>query len=217
MRLALLILSATLAYSQSATPSVQATGTATITVKPDQATLSLGVVTQGTTAQQAADLNATAADAMIKALDSVVHGAGTIQTISYSLSARYTNNGTVIAGYVASNTVQVVTTNLSLVGPLIDAGNKAGANEIGGPSFSLQNPEPQRQQALAAAAKQALTHVAAIASGLGAKTGAVLAAQEGSSVTPYNGTAVGAATSTPILTGTVSVSATVTVSVALVQ
>jgi uncharacterized protein len=217
MRLALLILSATLAYSQSATPSVQATGTATITVKPDQATLSVGVVTQGTTAQQAADLNATAADAMIKALDSVVHGAGTIQTISYSLSARYSNNGTVIAGYTASNTVQVVTTNLALVGPLIDAGNKAGANEIGGPSFSLQNPEPQRQQALAAAAKQALAHIAAIAAGLGAKTGAVLAAQEGSSVTPIGPLGAGAATSTPIQTGTVSVSATVTVSVALVQ
>jgi uncharacterized protein YggE len=78
-------------------------------------------------------------------------------------------------------------------------------------------PEPQRQQALAAAAKQALGHVAAIASGLGAKTGAVVSAQEGSIVTPAVFQVGGAASGTPIQSGTVNVSATVTVTVALVQ
>jgi uncharacterized protein len=219
MRLTLLLLAATLLNAQTTNSSIQATGNATIYFKPDQATLTVGVLTQGTTAQQAADANATAADAMIKALDAVLNGAGTIQTISYSLYARYATNGSAITGYTANNTVQVVTTNLALVGPLIDAGNRAGANEIGGPTFGLQNPEPQRQQALAAASKQALAHVAAIASGLGAKTGAVLAAQEGSAYTPIltSGNSVGGAASTPIQTGTVSITATVTVSVALVQ
>lgn len=223
MRLAALLLTLSLCCAGQQTPasiapaSIQASGSATIMVKPDQATLTVGVTTQGKTAQEAADRNATLADAVIEALNTVAHGAGTIQTISYSLSARYTNNGSDIVGYIASNTVQVVTTNLSLVGPLIDAANKAGANQIGGPSFGLQNSEPQRQQALAAAAKQALAHAAAVASGLGVKTGAVLSAQEGGGVSPIGFTPGGAAMGTPIQTGTVNVSATVTVTVALVQ
>ncbi len=213
----LLLLVSVLCAAQTPS-SIQATGSATVTAKPDQATLSIGVVTQGTTAQQAADSNATAANAMIQALQTVLGNAGTIQTISYSLSPRYTSNGTVLSGYTASNTVQVITTNLSLIGPLIDSANQAGANSIAGPSFGLQNPDPQQQQALSAAAKQALAHASAIASGLGAKTGAVISAQEGSAVVPmYSNLGAAAATGTPIQTGTVTVSATVTVTVALVQ
>jgi uncharacterized protein len=214
MRIATLILFLSIIGAAQTPGSIQATGSATITVKPDQASISFGVTTQATTAQQAADTNAVQADAMIKALDAVLSGAGTIQTISYSLYPRYANDGRTIVGYTANNMVQVITTNLSLLGPLID---KSGANEIGAPSLGLQNPEPQRQQALAAAAKQALGHVAAIASGLGAKTGAVVSAQEGSIVTPAVFQVGGAASGTPIQSGTVNVSATVTVTVALVQ
>jgi uncharacterized protein YggE len=219
MRLAALSLLLSLFCYAQTSPSIQASGSATISVKPDQATLTVGVTTEGTTAQEAADRNATLADAVIKALDTQLNGAGTIQTISYSLYARYGVNSSSIIGYTANNTVQVVTTNLSLVGPLIDTANKAGANQIGGPTFGLQNSEPQKQQALAAASKQALTHTAAIASGLGAKTGAILSAQEGATVTPIVGfqSAAGAGAATPIQSGTVTVSATVTVTVALVQ
>jgi uncharacterized protein YggE len=214
MRTASLILLLSFLSTAQTPGSIQATGSATISVKPDQASISFGVTTQAPTAQQAADTNAVQADAMIKALDAVLGGAGTIQTISYSLYPRYANDGRTIVGYTANNTVQVITTNLSLLGSLID---KSAANEIGAPSFGLQNPEPQRQQALAAAAKQALAHAGAIASGLGSKTGAVVSAQEGSTVTPTVFQGAGAASGTPIQTGTVNVTATVTVTVALVQ
>jgi uncharacterized protein YggE len=221
-KLALLLVAVSMAGGAQTAGSIQATGNATINARPDQATLTVGVVTQASTAQDAAQTNAAASDAMIKALQAKLGSSGTIQTIYYSLSPRY-SNGTntqppVIVGYTATNTVQVVTTNLSLVGPLIDAGNQAGANNIGGPTFGLQNPDPQMQQALSAAAKQALAHAGAIAAGLGAKTGAVISAQEGGSVTPIvMNAAGGAAVGTPIQTGTVTVSATVTVTVSLVQ
>jgi len=151
----------------------------------------------------------------------VLGTSGTVQTVYYSLSPRYSNPSTnqppVIIGYTATNTVQVVTTNLNLVGPLIDAANQAGGNNIGGPNFGLQNPEPVLQQALAAASKQALAHAAAIAAGLGAKAGSVISAQEGAGVTPIVTGAPTAAAGTPIQTGTVSISATVTVTVAMLQ
>jgi len=218
--LALVFASAPLGAQTNPAGSIQASGNATISVQPDQATLTAGVVTQATTAQDAASQNATQTAAMIKALTAVLGTNGTIQTIYYSLSPRYSNTSNqapVIIGYTASNTVQVVTNNLNLVGPLIDAANQAGGNNIGGPNFGLQNPEPAMQQALAAASKQALAHASAIAAGLGAKIGSVISAHEGTSVTPIVAGAPVAASATPIQTGTVNVSATVTVTVAMLQ
>ena len=155
---------------------------------------------------------------MLAALKAVLGTSGTVQTVGYSVSPRYNNSQTpTIIGYTASNTVQVTTINLNLVGPLIDAANQAGANNVSGISFSLQDPDPVLQQALGKASKQALVHASAIAQGLGAKTGAVISAQEGARVTPIFGDVGATATTTPVQTGTVSVSATVTVSVQLVQ
>jgi uncharacterized protein YggE len=187
------------------------------------AQLNVGVVTQAATAQAAADQNASITDAVIKALQGVLSSAGTIKTIYYSISPRYVNSGgqQTLAGYTVNNTLQVTTTVVGRVGPLIDAANAAGANSISGPYFGLQDSEPEVRLALEAAAKQAIAHASAIAAGLGAKTGAVIAAQEGSTVRPIGDStatsAPGAGVSTPIQTGTVTVSATVTVTVALVQ
>jgi len=52
---------------------------------------------------------------------------------------------------------------------------------------------------------------------LGAKTGAVISAVEGASVTPLVAGVAGASSATPIQTGQVSVSATVTITVQLSQ
>jgi len=206
----------------AAVPSVQANGSATLTAKPDQATLDVGVVTNGTTAQDAAQQNATLSNAVQAAIGKVLGSSGTMQTVNYSVYARYSNapgQTATIIGYTASNTVRVTTIDLNSIGPLIDTANSAGANSVGNLSFGLQNPEPYTQQALTQATKIASGHAAAIAAGLGGKLGAVISAQEGASYTPIVvGTAAGgAAASTPVQTGTVNIYATVTIQVALAQ
>jgi uncharacterized protein YggE len=222
IRFALLLLCVSLAGAQT-NNTIQASGSATRNVKPDMAQIGVGVVTQAATAQAAADQNATLADAVIKALQGVLGPSGEIETLYYSISPRYSNpvnnQPATLVGYTVNNTVQVTTNNVGLVGRLIDAANAAGANSINGPSFGLQNPEPETQLALTAASKQALQHAAAIAAGLNARTGAVISAQETSTVTPFlsQSSAGLATTTTPIQTGTVSVSAHVTVTVAMVQ
>ena len=216
------MLSCSAMAAQTAVPSVQANGSATLTAKPDQAQLDVGVVTNGATAQDASQQNANLSTTVQAALSKVLGSAGTLQTVSYYVSPRYSNSPnqpSVIIGYTASNTVRVTTTDLTQIGLLIDAANQAGANSVGGLSFGLQNPEPLVEQALTQATKQALAHAAAIAAGLGNKLGAVLSAQEGSSYTPIvvgTGNA-GAAVTTPVQTGTVTVYATVTIQVGLAQ
>ena len=221
----LLMLSCSAIAAQSAAvPSVQANGSATITAKPDQAQLDVGVVTNGTTAQDASQQNATLTTAVQAALGTVLGASGTMQTVNYSVNPRYSNSPgqpSAIIGYQASNTVRVTTSDLLRIGLLIDTATQAGANSVGGLSFGLQDPQPLVQQALTQATKQAMSHATAIAAGLGAKLGAVLSAQEGSSYTPIvigPVSAGGAAgVTTPVQTGTVTVYATVTIQVLLAQ
>lgn len=209
------------AQTQSA-GTIQATGNASISVNPDQASIDVSVMTQGATAQQAAQQNASQTNNVIGALKQVLGSSGTVQTVSYSVYPNYSTTPgqtSQITGYTVNNTVRATTTDLSLPGPLIDAANQAGAGSVGNLSFGLQNPEPYQEQALTAAAKQAQAHAAAIAAGLGVKAGGIVSAQEGSSETipvVMTGTAA-AGTSTPIKSGLVTVSATVTITVQLTQ
>ncbi len=206
--------------AQTTSPSsVQATGTSTVYVQPDQAQLTVSVATDGTTAQDAGQQNANLTVAVTKAITSVLGSSGSIQTVSYSVSPRY-SSGTAtqapsIVGYTATNTFQVTLTNLTLIGQIIDAANQAGATSVGGLTLGLQNPEPSLEQALTAASKQGLARAAAIAAGLGGKIGAAISAQQSSAYTPIVALAGAAAAATPVQTGPVSVSATVTVTVQL--
>ena len=206
--------------AQTATPpSVQAQGTATIAVTPNQAQLTVSMTTNGTTAQDAGQQNATLTAAVIAALQKQAGASGTIQTVSYSVSPRYNNptptQPAAIVGYSATNTVQLTLTNLTLIGGAIDAATQAGATSVSNLTLGLQDPQPSLQAALTAAAKIALANASAIASGLGGKTGAVISAQQSSSYTPIPVAVAVMAAATPIQTGPISVSATVVVTVAL--
>ena len=211
---------AVLSTAQAAN-TVQSTGSATVIVNPpEQAQFSVGVVTQANSADAAVQQNATISTAVQNALQALLGVNGTLQTVDYSVSARYSGNPSMLTGYSCTNTVMVTTYNIANVGKLIDAASQAGANSIGSIGFGLRNPDPYVQQALNQASKQALAHAAAIAAGLGAKTGPVIAALEGYSSVPIVNSAAGAgatATTTPVQTTGVNVTATVTVTVQLVQ
>ncbi len=219
-----LLVSSLAAHAQTVAPprAVHGVGQATLTAKPDLAKVTVGVVTQATSAQDAATRNASATTNVIGALQQVLGQNADIQTVAYSLSPNYqhpTNGGpAILSGYTASNTLLVSMSDLSIIGKVIDAANQAGSNSIGGLMFTLKDDEPLRQQALTAAATQARAHAQAIASGLNLHLGAVLQAQEGSTVMPVyaNALTVGA-TTTPIQPGLVQVQATVTADFEIVQ
>ena len=220
MRILALFLAPSLALLAQATGTIQATGTATLNVTPDQVQLLVSVVTQATTAAQAGQQNASQTSAMIAALNQVLGRSGNLQTSGYSIYPRYSTvagQSSTIIGYTAQNSLLVTAFDLTLAGPLIDAANQAGAATVGNLTFGLQDPEPSRQQALTQAGKIALAHASAIAAGLNAKAGPVVSAVEGtiSSVVPVATGPSAGASSTPVISGPVTVSATVTVTVQL--
>ena len=201
-------------------PFIRTIGEGTVAISPDQAKVDISVTTQAATADSAASQNATQTQAVIDKLNQLLGANADVKTINYSLSPNYSYppNGTpILVGFIANNTVEVTTTNLSGVGKIIDTAVQAGANGISSLRFGLQNDQPARQQALRLASIQARAKADAIALGLGVHTGAVLAAQEGvASVQPPSLQVAGtAATTTPVQPGNLTIVSDVTLDVTI--
>ena len=200
-------------------PFVRATGEGVVSGKPDQAKVSFAVLTEAVNAADAAAQNATRSKSVLDALRSMLGANADIRTTNYSLQPKYTypRDGAtpVLNGFTAQNTVEVTTGDLSSIGRLLDSGIKAGANRIDGLQIGLKDEQAMRLQALKAAGERARAQAEAIASGLNARIGALLAAEEGTSIRPITevrAMAVAAARApTPIEPGSVEVRVTVTV------
>src|ERR1700735_2866994 len=71
---------------------VRANGEAAVTVKPDRAQISIGVVNQNPTAQAAAAANATQTSQVIEVIKRTLGPGGELKTSGYSLSPQYQFN-----------------------------------------------------------------------------------------------------------------------------
>jgi len=202
--------------------SITAVGSASISVPPDLARVDVGVNTQAATAQAASQANATLANTVIMALQSLLGTTATIKTVNYSLSPVYSNptlgQPPTIIGFTVNNTVEATLTDLSKIGPTVDTAIQNGANSVQGISFDLQDRNPPTAQALKTAAASAMSQASAIAAGLNVHTGAVLHASEGVTLVPQVGgvaAPVAGPVSTPVQTGLMIIQASVTLEVAL--
>src|SRR5687768_15998443 len=70
-------------------PSIRVTGEATVTVKPDQALIDLGVITQAQNAQAATTQNAQRLDMVLSELRKILGPGADIKTVSYSVTPTY--------------------------------------------------------------------------------------------------------------------------------
>lgn len=140
---------------------VSTAGIATVNVQPDKVTVTIGVETQGLTAQEAATKNAELVDKVIAALKEIGISEDQISTSWYNLFPVYEykyppcieiypqppecaprNENT---GYQASNSVSVNLDADEDVGKVIDAAVAAGANNVSGAYFFVSD---ERQQEL---------------------------------------------------------------------
>jgi len=140
-------------------------------VAPDQATISLGVLTEAPTAAAAMTANAARMTQVIAALKKAGIAAKDIQTSGLSLSPQYAyepNAQPRLTGYQASNQVTVTVRDLAGLGRAVDATVGAGANQVNGISFGLANPAAAEDAARLAAVKalQAKADLYARATGL---------------------------------------------------
>jgi len=179
----LLLLAATV-WGQPQPPSVRATGSGSVFVKPDRVKIDIGVVTQAGSADAAASQNAAQLQAVLGKLHSALGSKGEIRTISFSLNPvyQYSKNGgkPTIDGYSASNIVEITSDDVANAGKLIDAATAGGANQIHSLQFTLKDEKPARSEALKAAALEARANAEAMAAALGLKLGKVLLLEQSS-------------------------------------
>lgn len=169
----------------STSPTVNSTitvsGSGLVNIQPDRAILTIGVTSQNSSAQAAAQQNAVIMNNVIAALGAIGINSSSIQTTSYNISpeTQYNNNGpTVITGYQVTNeievTIQMSSASLGTlgakVGQAIDATTGQGANEIYGIQFTASNNAISQatNQALTLAVQDAASQANVVATALGA-------------------------------------------------
>lgn len=161
---------------------IRVVGEATVSAAPDVAWLDLAVVSEAGTAEAAVSRTAKNLEAVLAALRKTLGDSGELATQGYSVTPRYRydppSSPPRLEGYTARGGVRVTLRDPSRAGRAIDAATAAGANEIGGLSFGLNDEAPRRAEALRAAALDARARVAALASALDLSVLRVLSLEE---------------------------------------
>ena len=199
--------------------AIHVSGSGSISATANQATVSLGVMTEDPSANEAVDDNAVLMTAVIEAIKALGIPEDKIKTVTYSVYPNYDWELRQTTGYRVTNMIQIEIDELDLVGPVIDAAADAGANNIQGISFGLSDDiaEQLQNDAYVLALRNARDKADLIADTLDIEVTGVLYVSE-SSYTPYIATrsydvaAEGMAAPTPILEGSLSVSVNVQVS-----
>jgi uncharacterized protein YggE len=123
---------------------------------PDMATITLGVTSDGPTAAQALAANSAKMTQVVAALRRGGIPERDIQTSGINLNPQYVyqeNQPPRLTGYQVSNQVTVVVRDLTRIGAAVDATVNAGATNVNGISFGLQNPQAAEDQARMAAVR----------------------------------------------------------------
>jgi uncharacterized protein YggE len=224
--------------------TITVNGVGTVETAPDEAILILAVNNQAATAEQAAKDNANTTSLVIETilgLSSLSQGIRKedITTIDYSLTPVYTQPDKCVTiinnvpqpqpqpvtcsattpqlvGYAVRNAIQVTVKDMTSIGKVLDAATWAGANEIGGISFTFTSGTYAnlQKQALQKAIQDASGQAQTMAAGLGVHITGVVSVNPAYVYQPYINSKVNAAAggaSTPIQTGTLQVTVNVQV------
>jgi uncharacterized protein len=153
-----------------------------VEAEPDIVMIGAGVSTEARTATEALRLNSVEMQKVIAELKRLGVPERDIQTTGINLNAMfdYDQNGRrqVFRGYQASNRVSVKLRKIAETGRVLDALVTAGANDLSGPSFSLENDEPAKDAARKRALERAKVRAEDYARQLGYDSARVLAISE---------------------------------------
>ena len=158
---------ATTTTAGAAANTVTASGAGTTQAAPDTAEMSFGVTTTSPNAKSALDEASKSAEQIASAVKKQGIADEDIQTQDVSVYPQTVDQDgkQVITGYQASLSVRVKVRDISKLGEIISAANAAGANNISGPTFTIDDPAPARAKAIDEAVADARKSAEAMAEG----------------------------------------------------
>ena len=138
-----------------------------VTAEPDLVTVGAGVTSRASTAVEAMRLNARQMQSVIDQIKALGVEDKDIQTTGINLNAQYdydrTNQRQIFRGYQVSNRVSVKLRDVAGTGAALDALVSAGATDLSGPSFSIEDDEGAKAIARERAIERAQTRATAYA------------------------------------------------------
>jgi uncharacterized protein YggE len=163
-------------------PTVQTTGTASVEVQPDIATIRLGVVTERPKAADAARENAQTVQAVVADIKAQGVAAKDIKTQAVALAPVYDeikdgegrSTRRVLRGYLARNDLNIRIRQLGKIGDLVGTWIDKGANRLESIDFDIEAKEVQYDALRVEAVRDALRKAQSYASGLGVRLGRIV-------------------------------------------
>jgi uncharacterized protein YggE len=178
--------SAAFAQQASITQSIAGTrldisATGEVSRIPDVAVISAGVVSRATTASAAMQDNASRMQRVLAALKRAGVADRDIQTSNINLNPEYRypeNQSPQLVGYTATNNVSVRFRDVRASGKILDALVGEGANQINGPSLTIDKPEAALDEARAKAVAIGRERASLYARSLGLRVARLVAVSE---------------------------------------
>jgi uncharacterized protein YggE len=176
------------AAEYSPVQTVTVVGQGSVRIEPDVARVSIGLETSGETIAEAVAENGALMESILDALTAAGVEEKDIQTMNFSIQLdRYpealprsadSESGETSLQYRVSNTVNVTIRDLDRVGEVLDAVVEAGANNVWGVSFSLDDPDVAQAEARADAIANAQARAEDLSTLSGLKLGPVMSISE---------------------------------------
>ncbi|RYG39307.1 MAG: SIMPL domain-containing protein [Burkholderiales bacterium] len=149
--------------------------------QPDVAILSTGVVSLAQDANSAIRRNSEQMTRIMSAIQGAGVAVKDVQTTGVSLNPDYqylANRPPRIKGYYASNTVNVTVRDIGSLGGLLDSMVAAGANQINGPTFDIDDKDAVLNEARGQALAKSRTRADGYAKRLGLRVKRVVSIDE---------------------------------------
>ena len=152
-------------------PVLAVDGRGSASIAPDQAVVTVGVVSRARSASQAQAENAQKSIAITQALKQLGVAGSDIKSQNFSFQPDYRTDDRshAISGYTASHYLQINVRDIAKAGKIVDTALQSGANEVHSLRFSVSNQSTVRKEALGKAINDARNKADIIAQGLGCR------------------------------------------------
>lgn len=166
--------------------TITVNGTAKMTVQPDIANLSVGLISTGKTVAETQKQNTDKMNMITAAVKAFGVKDDDVQTSNYQIYPQYdwTDGRQILRGYQVSQQLSVKIRDLDKVGDILGKVGELGANQVNGVTFDVDDKTDIQKQSRDKAIADAKEKAQALAKSLGMKLGKVVSFSEDSGAYP---------------------------------
>lgn len=195
-------------------PLITVYGEGSLSISPDQATVTLGVIIEGEQLQEVQQESAMIIARVINSLLQLGISSENIQTVVYRIDVQYDykDGQQIFRGYQVNHQLQIIVDNIELTGQIVDTAVLNGANSVTNIEFKVAHPTLYYHKALTLAMKDAHGKATVLANELNVRLNPVPQKVDeltSAPIVPFSGPLLAKAETTPIQPGEITITANI--------